>query len=234
MSNRNRYLVMILALAGAYYGAAKLGLSLAFETPSVTAIWAPTGISLAALVLFGVRLWPGVALGAFLANLGTGVPLLPVLGITAGNTLEALVGAYLLVSVASFRPSLERAFDVVCLVVLGAFVSTTVSATIGTASLLAGGEIDGEAFGSTWRTWWLGDMGGDLVVAPALLVAFTHRPYRLVRGRPGRGRRAGRAGRRHRAVRLYPRAAAHVPVGAAAVARRVPVPAAGRRGREPR
>ena len=183
MSNRNRYLVMILALAGAYFGAAKLGLSLAFETPSVTAIWAPTGISLAALVLFGVRLWPGVALGAFLANLGTGVPLLPVLGITAGNTLEALVGAYLLVSVASFRPSLERAFDVVCLVVLGAFVSTTVSATIGTASLLAGGEIDGEAFGSTWRTWWLGDMGGDLVVAPALLVAFTHRPYRLVRGR---------------------------------------------------
>lgn len=182
MNNRNRYVAMVLGLAAVYYGAAELGLSLAFETPSVSAVWAPTGIALAALVLFGLRYWPGVALGALLANAWTGVPLLAVLGITAGNTLEALVGAYLLVRLTDFRPSLERVTDVVWLVTLGAVLSTMVSATIGTGSLLAAGEIEGGDFGSVWRTWWLGDMGGDLLIAPALMVAFTHWPYARLPG----------------------------------------------------
>ena len=182
MNNRNRYVAMVLCLAAVYYGAAELGLSLAFETPSVSAVWAPTGIALAALVLFGLRYWPGVALGALLANAWTGVPLLAVLGITAGNTLEALVGAYLLVRLTDFRPSLERVTDVVWLVTLGAVLSTMVSATIGTGSLLAAGEIEGGDFGSVWRTWWLGDMGGDLLIAPALMVAFTHWPYARLPG----------------------------------------------------
>jgi integral membrane sensor domain MASE1/serine phosphatase RsbU (regulator of sigma subunit) len=180
--NRKLYVGQLLAVAALYYGAAKLGLSLAFATDSVTAVWAPTGISLAALVLFGFRLWPGVALGAFLANAWTGVPIYTVAGITAGNTLEALVGAYLLFEV-GFRPELQRVRDVASLVLLGALVSTMVSATIGTASLVAGDEISGSEFGPTWRTWWLGDMGGDLIVAPALMVAFTHWPFR---GLPGR------------------------------------------------
>src|SRR5687767_1278256 len=116
--NRKLYIAKIACLAAVYYGAAKLGLSLAFETSSVTAVWAPTGISLAALVLFGYSLWPGVALGAFLANVWTDVPLYTAAGITVGNTLEALVGAYLLVAVARFRPSLERVIDVVYLIAL--------------------------------------------------------------------------------------------------------------------
>jgi integral membrane sensor domain MASE1 len=176
------YAIRIALLAGVYYGAAKLGLSLAFAAPSVTAIWPPTGIALAALVLWGYRLWPGVALGALLANTWTGVPLYSVLGITAGNTLEALAGAYLLRELAGFRPSLERVRDVVALAVLGGAVSTTVSATIGATSLLVGNEVGSGDFGSVWRTWWLGDMGGDLVVAPALLVAVTHWPYRRAPG----------------------------------------------------
>src|SRR5438093_6189551 len=93
--NRGLY-ARILVLAAVYYGAAKLGLSLAFAAPSVTAIWAPTGIALAAIVLWGYRVWPGVALGALLANAWTGVPIYSVLGITAGNTLEGLGGAFLL------------------------------------------------------------------------------------------------------------------------------------------
>ena len=182
-NNRKLYLVAVIGLAAVYYGAAKLGLSLAFETASVTAIWPPTGIALAALVLFGFRLWPGVALGALLANSWTGVPFLTVLGITTGNTLEALVSAYLLMRVVDFRPSLERVTDVLWLVLLGGVVSTAISATIGTGSLLAGGEIDADQFGATVRTWWLGDMGGDLLVAPALMVAITHWPYRRLPGR---------------------------------------------------
>ncbi|MFN2616760.1 MAG: SpoIIE family protein phosphatase [Thermoleophilaceae bacterium] len=182
--SRKLYAAQVAVLAGVYYGAAKLGLHLAFATKSVTAIWPPTGIALAALVLGGFRLWPGVALGAFLANAWTGVPLYTVFGITAGNTLEALAGAYLLCRVADFRPALDRVRDVLALVGFAGVLSTTVSATIGVLSLLAGGEIDAGDFGSVWRTWWLGDMGGDLVVAPVLLIAAAHWPFRRAPGRP--------------------------------------------------
>jgi serine phosphatase RsbU (regulator of sigma subunit)/integral membrane sensor domain MASE1 len=183
--SRSRWatLLGIAVLAGAYYGAAKLGLSFAFETASVTAIWPPTGLALAALVLCGYRFWPGVALGALLANSWTGIPLLATLGITCGNTLEALVGAYLLHRVASFRPTLDRVRDVLALAILAATVSTAISATIGVASLIVTDEIAAEGFASVWRTWWLGDMGGDLLVAPVLLVAATWWPFRRVPGR---------------------------------------------------
>ncbi|HEX2124937.1 MAG TPA: MASE1 domain-containing protein [Thermoleophilaceae bacterium] len=185
-SGRERalYAAAVAAVAAAYYGSAKLGLSLAFETGSVTAVWPPTGIALAAVVLLGYRIWPAVALGAFLANSWTGVPAYAVFGITVGNTLEALAGAYLLRRLARFRPSLERVRDVLALVALAAGLSTTISATLGVTSLLLADEIDAGQFGSVWRTWWLGDLGGDLVVAPALLVAATHWPFRRAPGRP--------------------------------------------------
>ena len=173
----------IATLAAAYYGTAKLGLSFAFETASVTAIWPPTGLALAALVLWGYRFWPGVAIGAFLANLGTGIPLAATVGLTCGNTLEALAGAFLLHHVAHFRPTLERVRDVLALVVLAGIVSTTISATIGVGSLVATDEVPVAEFASVWRVWWLGDMGGDLLVAPVLLVAATCWPYTRAPGR---------------------------------------------------
>jgi PAS domain S-box-containing protein len=162
----------LLLVAGAYFGTAKLGLALAFEHASITAVWPPTGIALAAVVVWGYRMWPGVALGAALANIFTGdVPAGTVVGITLGNTLEALVGAYLLVEVAGFRPALDRVRDVLALVVLAGGLSTAVSATIGVLSLWAGNEIDSAGdLPSAWRVWWLGDMSGDLLVAPFLLV----------------------------------------------------------------
>ncbi len=79
-------------LAAAYFGVAKLGLALAFQNSSVTAIWPPSGLALAAVLLWGPRIWPGIALGALLANATTQGSALTVLGITAGNTLEALAG----------------------------------------------------------------------------------------------------------------------------------------------
>ena len=178
------YAAKLAGLTGAYYGAAKLGLGLAYETDSVTAVWPPTGIALATLVLWGPRLWPGVALGALLANGWTGIPLYAVLGITLGNTLEALAGAWLLSRVAGFRPSLDRIRDIVALVVLAGGVSTAVSASIGVGTLLVAGEIGGGEFPSVWRTWWLGDMLGVVVVASALLVGVTHWPFRQAPGRP--------------------------------------------------
>jgi PAS domain S-box-containing protein len=114
-------------------------------------------------------------LGAFLANSWTGVPLVTTLGITAGNTLEALLGAYLLTNVAGFRPSLDRVRDVLALVVFGAVASTIVSASVGMASLGIGGQIDARDVPAAWRLWWLGDMGGDLIVAPLLFALATSR-----------------------------------------------------------
>jgi serine phosphatase RsbU (regulator of sigma subunit)/integral membrane sensor domain MASE1/anti-sigma regulatory factor (Ser/Thr protein kinase) len=180
---RTLYAAKIAGLAAAYYGSAKLGLSLAFETGSVTAVWPPSGIALAAVLLWGYRVWPGVALGAFLANAWTDVPLYAVLGITAGNTLEALAGAYLLQRFAHFRPSLDRVRDVIALVALAGVLSTMIGATFGVTSLLVADEISGSDFGSVWRTWWLGDLGGDLIVAPALLVAASHWPFDRAPGR---------------------------------------------------
>jgi integral membrane sensor domain MASE1 len=129
-------------------------------------------------------MWPAIALGALLANVDTGVPWYTVLGITTGNTGEALVGAFLLRRVADFRPSLERVQDVIGLVALAAVLSTMVSATIGVASLFAGDQVTTDGLWSAWRTWWLGDMGGDLLVASAIMVAVTHWPYRRAPGRP--------------------------------------------------
>ncbi len=168
----SRYWVKLALVAGAYFATAKLGLQLAFAHASITAVWPPTGIALAALVVWGPRMWPGVALGAALANATTGnPPIESVLGITVGNTLEALVGAYLLVNVAQFRPSLDRVRDVLALALLAGGLSTMVSATIGVASLWLGGQIGGIGdVPSAWRVWWLGDLGGDLLVAPVLLV----------------------------------------------------------------
>ncbi|HXV99796.1 MAG TPA: MASE1 domain-containing protein, partial [Anaerolineae bacterium] len=162
------YVVQVVILAVVYFGAAKLGLSLASVKGIVTLVWPPTGIALAALLLFGYRLWPGVALGAFWVNIEAGASVAAV-GISAGNTLEAVAGAYLLHRCVGFRNSLERLRDVLGLVGLAAVVSTMISATMGAASLGLSGVIPWTAFGSTWWVWWLGDVLGALLVAPVLL-----------------------------------------------------------------
>src|SRR5262249_48349832 len=131
---------------------------------------------LAATLLFGYRIWPAIALGAFLVNARTHVSLEAGLGIAAGNTLEALVGAYLLRRVVDFQPSMERLQDVIAFLGLGALLSTTISASFGIASLwLTGGQnylVQGVAhvdFVTLWSYWWLGCVMEALLVAPLLL-----------------------------------------------------------------
>jgi diguanylate cyclase (GGDEF)-like protein len=169
------YPVKLAILCAAYFAAAKAGLAFAFSNQSVTSIWPATGIALAAVLLWGYRVWPAVAVGAFLANLTTAGPVASDLAIAAGNTLEAVFGAFLLSRVAGFRPSLERVRDVVSLVVFAGLLSTAISATIGVTSLWTAGLVPDGQILPTWRVWWFGDLGGDLVVAPALLI-FAARP----------------------------------------------------------
>lgn len=169
-------------MAGVYFGAAKLGLLVAVPHPNVTAVWAPSGIALAAILLYGWRLLPGVALGAFAANASTAVSLLTAAGIAAGNTLEAFLGAFLLQRLGGFRCAFTRFGHVLGLFGLAAMGSTTVAATIGTLSLWAGGSLSWGEHGWVWMTWWVGDALGIIIVTPLILV-WADRSYANLSGR---------------------------------------------------
>ncbi len=170
--------VQILAVAAAYYGAAKLGLLLALVRDQVTPLWPPTGIALVCLLLWGLRLWPGIALGAFLVNISIGPSMTAVTLIVVGNTL-APVCAYLLLRRVGFHVDLRRLRDALALVFLGAFASMLVSATVGSVTLVGSGGVPPSQFWATWSVWWTGDAMGVLVVAPLLLAVTTIRlPWR--------------------------------------------------------
>ena len=162
------YLIHIFFFSLLYFATALLGLGLDAVSGFATLFWLPTGISLAAVLLFGYRVFPGIFLGAFFANFLNGAPLPASTGIALGNTAEALVGAYFL-RLIGFHPSLERLKDVLGLVMLAAFASTTISATVGVASLLFSGILSA-SFLTTWVAWWIGDLLSNLIAAPFLLV----------------------------------------------------------------
>jgi len=163
-------------LSIAYFVTARLGLLMDAVAGFATLVWPPTGIALAALLLVGRRLWPGVLAGALCANLFAGASLPVALAIAIGNTLEALAGSWLLRRLAGFDPRLERIHDVLSLILLGAISSTAISATVGVVSLELGGTIGPSMSWPTFRAWWFGDMLGDLVVAPLLFVLVSRPP----------------------------------------------------------
>jgi signal transduction histidine kinase len=179
-----RLLARIALLAATYTLVGRLGLMMEPVGGFATVVWPPSGIALAALVLYGTRLWPGVALGALLVNAWMGAPLSVALGISLGNTLEAVLGAWVLLRVPGFNPSLARLKDVI-FVVLAASLTTLVAATIGAMSLEAGGVVQAAHFRDVWQAWWVGDMIGDLVVAPLLLTWITPRSSQHAPTRPG-------------------------------------------------
>jgi signal transduction histidine kinase/ActR/RegA family two-component response regulator len=164
-----RYWLSLAAVAALYFGAAKVGLTMAFLAEQVSPVWPATGIAVAAVLLLGPRVWPGIALGAFVVNATADEPLLVAAGIAAGNTLEALAAGWLLRRGRRFRLGLDGVADALALVGLAAGVSTAVAATVGVTSLCAGGLEPWSHFGALWGVWWLGDAMGALVMAPLLL-----------------------------------------------------------------
>ena len=169
MANKLFYLLKIIILFGFYFGTAWAGLKLNAVSGFATLVWPPTGIALTALLLFGYRLWPGIFLGALLINWQTGAPFLVAFGIGIGNTLEPVIGAYLLKSI-KFNNSIEKLANVLWFIFFAALVSTLISATIGVGSLWLGGVISSTAIAATWIAWWIGDVLGNLIVASFLLV----------------------------------------------------------------
>jgi integral membrane sensor domain MASE1 len=152
-----------------YFAAAKLGLLLAVVHPSATAVWPPTGIALAALMIFGFEMWPGIFIGAFLVNILTAGSVMSTLGIAMGNTLEAILGAFLLIRFANGRNTLDRPQDVFRFTLLAGFTSPMVSAIFGVTSLYLAGYVAWADCRSIGSTWWLGNVGGNLILAPVLL-----------------------------------------------------------------
>ena len=169
----------ILGLAFLYVVFARLGLSLGAVAGFATLVWPPTGISIAAVLLFGVRVWPGVLIGALAANLLTGASVAIALGIAVGNTAEALTCAFLVRRLPHFSLALDNVRSVTRLI-LATLVGVMVSASIGVASLHAGGVIRAAQLNEVWRAWWIGDLVGALVVAPIILVWSTPSRARFV------------------------------------------------------
>jgi integral membrane sensor domain MASE1 len=161
-----------------YFAAGRFGLAnFAVLHPSAAAVWLPTGIALAALLLGGLRLTFAVFVGAFLVNVTTSGAVASSLGVALGNTLEAVLGAMLVARFAGGRDAFSSAAGLLKFTGLAALLSTTVSASIGVASLLLGGqaaEVDSPAI---WFTWWLGNAAGAVLVTPLVVLWSTSRPW---------------------------------------------------------
>ncbi|MFK0219653.1 MASE1 domain-containing protein [Streptomyces vinaceus] len=164
-------LLGILIVATAYYASGRIGLLLrvVVEGAVVTPLWLPTGIAVAALLWFGPRIWPGIALGTFFAIEHLAAFQLADVGIIVGNTLAPLC-AYVLLRRVGFRVEIDRLRDGLALVFLGGLVPMLLSASIGTGVLVATGDLAPSAFWPVWSAWWAGDAMGVLVLTPLLLV----------------------------------------------------------------
>jgi PAS domain S-box-containing protein len=157
-----------------YVAAAAFGLSLASLHNNVSPVWPPTGIAIACVLLFGLRIWPAVFLGAFLANLRTDVSVPTAAAIATGNTLEAVAAYWFLKRNDGFENSFTNVRQVLRFVVYAAMVAPAISATIGISSLCLSNSATWSGFPRLWFTWWLGDGSGALIVAPFVLALFGH------------------------------------------------------------
>jgi len=168
-SRRFSGLSLIGILAVIYFIAGKLGLMLASLHASASPVWPPAGIALAALLLLGYRAWPAIFIGAFLVNVTTAGNVATSFAIAIGNTLEALVGAWLVNRFAGGTNVFDRPQGVFKFA-LAAAISTIISPAFGATSLALAGFADWASYGAIWLTWWLGDATGDLVFAPLVLL----------------------------------------------------------------
>ena len=159
----------ILGLASLYVVLARLGHSLGAIADFAALVWPATGIAIAALLVLGTRVWPGILIGAFTANVLTGASVAVALGIGVANTVEGLVCAHLMTRVPHFSIALDNMSSVTRLILAAAF-ATLLSASIGVACLYAGGVLEASLVFEAWRASWIGSMVGALVVAPLILV----------------------------------------------------------------
>jgi diguanylate cyclase (GGDEF)-like protein/PAS domain S-box-containing protein len=149
--------------------AVKVGLPLVAIHADVTAVWPLSGIALAAVLLCGHGILPGIALGTLTAYATSSIPLFAAIVLAAASTIEALLGALLLQRVLGFEPGLTRLKDIIGLFVVaaggGAFMATAVSAlSIWTEMSLPSAQL-----GPLWAKCWAGDALSVVIIAPVIL-----------------------------------------------------------------
>ncbi len=160
-----RYPLGVAVLAALYYGSARIGIDLNFAGPVAAIVWPPVGVGIAFLYLRGVGYWPGILIGDLLANDYSAIPLGSAVGQTCGNVLEVVIATMLIRRLVPGGRPLESVGGLARMLVAFA-AGTAASATIGSVALRLGDVITTQAMTTVWRTWWLGDFCGALVVAP--------------------------------------------------------------------
>jgi signal transduction histidine kinase/integral membrane sensor domain MASE1 len=172
------YLAQVALLIGVYVAVAKFCLLLSSNPDWVTPVWPLSGLVLAVLIHFGLRLWPGIFIGDILVAWSIAIPVEVSWGIAVGTTAEAVICAGLLRQLAANPPSLDNLREMIGLIVIAAFIAIPSGATISTASYLLGGLIAEQDVARVWMTWWTGDVMGVLVVTP-LVIVWANSSWRL-------------------------------------------------------
>ena len=185
-STRSYVLILqIIGLAAAYFVTGKLGTYLAIPPGYATAIWPPSGIALASVLIYGYRVWPGILLGSFLVNISTALvgssfseiltSVIITLSIGGGASLQAVVGGYLVRRFAGFPNLLCGEKEVFLFFLFGGLLSTWISSTIAVSVLASSARIPATNFLTNWGTWWMGDTLGIFIFTPLVLV-WTQKP----------------------------------------------------------
>jgi diguanylate cyclase (GGDEF)-like protein len=172
--SKTPYLFQVLILATLYFvfGHASF-LTSASHSVVTPVFFVPEGISLAAAILLGPRVWPGIFLGQLALAVSRGLSIEPAFAISAINSIEAITGC-LLFRRLGLSPSLNRMRDLRWLLLIIFFVLQPISATLGTATLLLSGNIPNtQEYMHAWLSWWMGNSLGQSQITPLLLVAFT-------------------------------------------------------------
>src|SRR2546430_5831014 len=162
------YLARVVFLAAIYFSAAKLALVAAIPPGYATAVWPPSGIALASVLLLGSRIWPGIWLGASLVNVAVQSSLVAATLMAAGNTLEALAGAALVRAFIGLPGAFRRGEDVVKFVAIAA-ASATIAATVAAAPPAFVPSLESPELLRNWWTWWQGGTVGIIIVTPLIL-----------------------------------------------------------------
>ncbi|MDP1834928.1 MAG: MASE1 domain-containing protein [Chlamydiales bacterium] len=181
-------LLLNLLLALLIYLTAEIGRAFGIQqlALAVSVVWPPSGISLAAMLLFGFKMWPGILLGNLLNNAyhllsgGTTIlgPLTVAMAISLGSLLQAYLGTYIIrrFSATSYLRSLK---DIIIFLIPGGVLACMIASSIGVSALYLYGGLSDNAFIFTWVTFWLGDSLGVYVFTPLILIWVLPRRYEL-------------------------------------------------------
>jgi PAS domain S-box-containing protein len=172
-----KYALELAIIGVSYFVVAKAGLTLAAIYSSAVPIWPPAGLALAAVLLRGLRIWPAIFAAAFavgvppdIADARVAESILPSLGVAAGNTLEAIIGGYLINIWSQGRRTFDTAAAVAKFALVGLGPSAMIGALVGAGSLYLAADVEWGNFVALGATWWLRDAAGALVITPVVVL----------------------------------------------------------------